>query len=443
MTESPRPATASALQFQNMAAVRREALLTVLVIACSSVKARRTPALLRQQRLQMLSHWDHSFPRGDQFPQPAVTTRFSPLEGTADSARTWTPNYPSPYVYRFIKVELEPVCGWPYHADSGYYMRRSQCADANKTDVRVKMHIQYENLHGTRSRGMRCLGDSPDPAEAPDVWAGERDKAPNSRPFILSVSDSAGNPLSYHMHRSDSYWWLDYEFARPLDGRMWYEVILEYQLQRVMQGSPTVNSFSAPWLRDWSAPVKKMEIVWMFPKAFFVKSFSVIPDNQLGEGEKEGWLRGAEGEPRRITRACCGTQDTSDVEGMERCTADEGSGLAVWRQMREACKDKTVMLSTLISFAPSERGSYGAIDDDVLAGMTEYKVSFTPGLVNMPWAAAVGDRDVWGVPWWGWVVLGLLVTPLLAAVFYTLATYGAMDFFLEQTTYKVKLQGKV
>jgi hypothetical protein len=61
----------------------------------------------------------------------------------------------------------------------------------------------------------------------------------------------------------------------------------------------------------------------------------------------------------------------------------------------------------------------------------------------MPWAAAVGDRDVWGVPWWGWVVLGLLVTPLLAAVFYTLATYGAMDFFLEQTTYKVKLQGKV
>jgi len=106
------------------------------------------------------------------------------------------------------------------------------------------------------------------------------------------------------------------------------------------------------------------------------------------------------------------------------------------------------MLSTLFSIPETELEPYGAYDDNVLRGWdTEYKVSFTPGLVNDPWAAAVGDRDNWevplGMPWWGWVVLVLACMPVLAALFYTLAAYGAPDFFLSQSAYKTKLQGKV
>ena len=54
-----------------------------------------------------------------------------------------------------------------------------------------------------------------------------------------------------------------------------------------------------------------------------------------------------------------------------------------------------------------------------------------------------GERYAWGVPWWGWIVLGVACVPIIAAVFYTLARYGAMDFFLDQSAYKQRLQRKV
>ena len=391
-----------------------------------------------QQRLEMLTHWDHSFPAGDQFPEVHPTAhKYNPLAGTADGARTWNPEYPAEYVYRFIKVELAPACNWPWNEWTGLYRKRSECSDANMTDVRVRTHIKYENQYGQRVSGMRCLGDSPDAAEAPDVWNGERDKEPNLRPFILKVEDGAGTALNYTVHRSDKKWWLDYDFAAPLEGRMFYEVNIEYQLQRVMQGSPAQNSFSAPWLRDWNAPVKQMEIVWMFPPGFFVQTFDVTPPNRVGEGRPGG----GEGEMRRITRAYCG-EEVKNVEKMERCTSSAYLA-STWETLKYGCEGKSVLLSTLFSIPETEK-EYGSFDDDVLRGWdTEYKVSFAPGLVDEPWAAAVGDRDSWGVPWWGWVVLALLSMPVFAAIFYTLATYGNADFFLNQSAYRTKLQGKV
>jgi len=423
----------------------RHAVLGALILGLAAVQhsAARAgddeagPGALAQ-RLQMLSHWDHSFPLGDQFPNHAATTRkYNPLAGTADGARTWTPNYPDQYVYRFIKINLEPVCNWPYNEWTGLYHRRDDCDDRNRTDIRVRMHIKYENQYGKRTSGMRCLGDSPDSDEAPDVWNGERDKEPNLRPFIMSVEDGEGRELKYSMHRSDKHWWLDYDFAKPIKGRMYSVVNIEYQLQRVLQGSPSSNTFSAPWLRDWSAPVKEMEIVFTFPEGFFVNSFHVTPHNLMGEGRRGG----SEGETRRVTRACCGFNVTDEVEDMERCTSSNDMAL-VWDTLKGTCLDKTVMLSTLFSIPETEKED-GAFDDDVLKGFVEYKVSFAPGLVDDPWAPAVGDRDNWGVPWWGWIVVGALALPVLAAVFYTLASYGVTDFFLDQSAYKTKLQGKV
>lgn len=387
----------------------------------------------------MLTHWDHSFPNGNQFPDhAAVAKKYSPLEGTADASRTWTPNFPDEYVYRFIKVNLEPVCSWPWNEDTGYYKKRDECMDEDRTDVRVRQHIKYENQYGTRTSGMRCMGDAPDADEAPDVWNGERDKEPNLRPFIISVEDGEGTALNHSMHRSGQHWWLDYDFAKTVQGRMYYEVNIEYQLQRVVQGSPSSNTFSAPWLRDWNAPVKEMEIVWTFPENFFVENFNVQPHNLVGEGRKGG----SEGETRRITRACCGYNVTDHVEDMERCTSAHDLG-AVWDVLKGTCDDgKTIMLSTLFTIPETEEQD-GAYDDDVVKGMSEYKVTFSPGLVDDPGTPAVGDRDNWGVPWWGWIVLGLLSLPVFAAIFYTLANYGVMDFFLDQSAYKVKLQGKV
>jgi len=383
---------------------------------------------------------DHSFPNGNQFPDHGATaSKYNPLAGTADSSRTWTPNYPNEYVYRMVKVNLEPVCNWPWDDQTGFYKRRNECPDSDRTDVRVRMHIKYENQYGTRTKGMRCLGEAPDADEAPDVWAGERDKEPNLRPFILAVEDAEGTPLNHSMHRSDKHWWLDYSFdeVHPLTGRMYSEIDIEYQLQRVIQGSPSANTFSAPWLRDWSAPVKEMEIVFTFPAGFLVDSFHVTPHNLVGEGRRGG----SEGETRRITRACCGYNITDHVEDMERCTAAHDLG-AVWDVLKGSCEDKTIMLSTLFTIPATEK-EFGAFDDDVLKGMPEYKVSFAPGLVDDPWTPTIGDRDNWGVPWWGWVVLGLACVPVFAAAFYTLATYGVMDFFLDQSAYKKKLQGKV
>jgi hypothetical protein len=410
----------------------------------------RQRAVSGQQRLEMLTHWDHSFPRGDQFPETHLTAKkYNPLAGTADGARTWTPQYPDEYVYRSVKVELEPVCNWQWNEETGLYATRSECSDGNRTDVRVRTQIKYENQYGKRSSGLRCLGDSPDATEAPEVWNGERDKEPNLRPFVLKVEDGDGTALKYTMHRSDQHWWLAYDFAGPLEGRKFYDVTIEYQLQRVMQGTPSGNYFTAPWLRDWNAPVKEMEIVWIFPPGFFVDSFDVTPPNLVGEGR----IGGSEGEMRRITRACCGEEikqeggGVKSVEEIERCTSSAYLA-STWQTLKYGCEDKSVMLSTLFSIPETELEPYGAYDDNVLRGWdTEYKVSFTPGLVNDPWAAAVGDRDNWevplGMPWWGWVVLVLACMPVLAALFYTLAAYGAPDFFLSQSAYKTKLQGKV
>jgi hypothetical protein len=439
-----------------MAGVRRNVsgvLVLVLAMARGSCSMRTShhPAVPgRQQRLEMLSHWDHSFPLGGQFPDnKAVTRKYSPLEGTSASARTWTPNFPDDYVYRSVKVYLAPACNWPFEKVSGFYLKREKCDDGNMTDVRVRMHIKYENQHGKLTSGMRCLGDAPDPSEAPAVWDGEKDKVPNLRPFILKVEDSDGTPLQYHMHRNDALWWLDYDFAKPMEGRVFYDVVIEYQLQRVMQGSEQSNSFSAPWLREWNAPVKEMEIFFTFPPGFYARSFDVLPKNTRPGYHMEDWKHW--GELHRITRACCGPEATDDVEGMETCTQDNDL-MSVWGNLRQACEDKEgqVMLSTLLyvpstQLEPNRTGVFGAIDDDVLEGMTEYSVSFSPGFVDSPWGSvsAVSDRDYWGVPWWGWLVLVGLSLPMLAAVFYTLATYGAMDFFLGQTSYKIKLQDKV
>ena len=169
-----------------------------------------------QQQLEMLAHWDLTFPNGDQFPAmgadfqfdatQAKTYDYNPLVGTADGARTWTPNYPDQYVYRFVKVNLEPVCNWQFDKLTGYWKKRNECETTDRTDVRVKMHIKYENQYGKRTNGLRCIGDAPDEREAPNVWDGERDKIPNLRPFIISVKDKDDVDLEWTMHRSGDHW---------------------------------------------------------------------------------------------------------------------------------------------------------------------------------------------------------------------------------------------
>jgi len=54
------------------------------------------------------SHWDHDIAPID---APAQSTRtYNPIATTFAAARTWTPNYPSPFVYENVQASVQPAC---------------------------------------------------------------------------------------------------------------------------------------------------------------------------------------------------------------------------------------------------------------------------------------------------------------------------------------------
>eukprot|EP00960_Hanusia_phi_P028840 747615-Hanusia_phi.AAC.2 len=389
-----------------------------------------TASLSTRQQTQMLSHWDLDIPP----PAPeGVNKVYNPHFTTADAARTWTPYYPSHYVYENVKVTLGPVCGWKYQPN-GYYRRVDVCPDDEKTDMRVKMEIKYANYYGTLRGGLRAIGDSPDPSQAPEDPADE--KSENLRPFILSVRGDNNTELKWSLQRMEDEWWVNYEFDHPLVGREYYTIVLYYQLQRVLKGTFDKNTFTAHWLRSWSAPLKSMNIIFVFPPSFKVNDFYVEPSDLIGEGDHK-----VNEEMTIKTSTCCG-KEIKDEEEMERCTASNEIARK-WVKLEGGCDGKMVMLSTRFGI-PQSQLEDSSIDDSIQTQFQQYRVHFSPGLVDDPNAPGAND-DAWrepsrggSFPWWAWLIALMVLAPLLIACFYTFGAYGAHDFFGDSTSQKLR-----
>jgi len=375
--------------------MRRLGLL-LLVLPCTAALG---SAERNQQHLQMLSHYDGTVPA----PAPLVhTDTYNPLFSTADHARTWSPNYPSPYSYERVEAKLAPACQWRKRPD-GLYKKIDNCDNDQLFDVSVELTIKYAIIVPPKTGGVKAIGDSP-----------AEDSPP---PFVNSVTDGEGAPLPWNLFREDKQWYLHYKFSPPVEARAYYTVRIDFQLQQVLQGDEGENKYRASWLSEWNAPVKEMHITWAFPKGFAVDEFHVEPRNAAGEGEG-----GAEGEIRAISSVCCGQESKSEDE-MERCTSDQDLG-AEWAKQEGQCKDKVVVVSTALTIPESEE-EYGAADDGVQStGL--YEIKFKPGLVENKNPAGVREDKV---QWWVWLLVLIVAFPCIGAILYTLAAYGPDNFF--------------
>mmetsp|Transcript_33099 Transcript_33099/g.68311 ORF Transcript_33099/g.68311 Transcript_33099/m.68311 type:complete len:411 (-) Transcript_33099:691-1923(-) len=351
-----------------------------------------------QQWLQMLSHFDGTVPP----PAPNVHTEtYNPVFSTADHARTWTPNYPTPYYYEKVDATFSPICA-SRKMPSGLYRQIERCDKDEMKDVSVDLTIEYAIIVGPKEDGVKSIGDAP-----------EED---SPAPFVRSVKDGEGNELQWSLFRSEQEWFLHYKFLEPVTERAFYTVTAEFQLRDVMQGNEHRNTFKAGWLAEWNAPVKEMHVSWAFPRGFDIDSYDVEPSDMAGEGEG-----GQEGEVHGITSVCCGEEARAEDE-MERCTADKELAKE-WSKGDGPCADSVIVLSTHLSIPESEE-EFGSMDDGVQASGL-YKVSFEPGLVEVDDPAGVNKEKV---QWWVWLMILLVIFPCIGAIIYTLGKHGFDNF---------------
>jgi hypothetical protein len=315
----------------------------------------------------------------------------------------------------------------------------TDCPDEDKKDVTVELEMTYLVLHGTKKQGVKSIGDAPvvtlpegeedraaharmdEDDDGIDDNLQDSDKKPVSRPlgvFLHSVRDGEGRELVHTLFRQDAEWWLHYTFAQPVEQGKEYKVVVSYQLQRVLEGNMDKNTFRAPWLRQWHAPVKHLDVLFAFPRGFHVSYFEVDPRQQRGEFEG-----GSMGDLPRHTTVCCG-EEVAGEEEMPRCTRSKEMAL-YWMRGDGECAGKQLVLSTRLHQDDMERALGGAGRDAGVEGFgPRYEVRFEPGLV-LNERGNVNHSGAWLLTLAGFLVL----FPFVATAIYTFAHYGPESFW--------------
>jgi len=162
--------------------------------------------------------------------------------------------------------------------------------------------------HGSKKQGVKTIGDAPNVVPGPQVDDGkmrdddgdgiedsEDDQKDPEAPlgvFVHSVQDGEGRDLVHTLFRNDHQWWLHYmyTFAETVEAHQRYTGVVDYQLQEALEGTEEQNTFRAPWLRQWHAPVKHMDVLWAFPKGFKVDYFEVDPPRPNPLYHSDDWV---------------------------------------------------------------------------------------------------------------------------------------------------------
>lgn len=277
----------------------------------------------------------------------------------------------------------------------------SDCRMSERHDVWSDYMIKYAILAGPLTEGFRAIGDAP----------GED----SPQPLVIRVTDGEGNNLKHTVYRQGKHWFVHYTFSQPSAARGFVTVHIQYQLRRVLTGTiGGDNTFRAAWLQLWNAPVKRLEVLFSFPKGFGVDEYDVKPATSL-EGDDE---------PSLSTSVCCGDRD---AEAMERCTND-ATLAEVWAGGHGACTNSTVQLQTIIAVAKKEGGA----PDDGVPLADVYRVTFSPGIVDDVSGDAV-NRTSYA---WVFAILGILLFPAFAAVVYFTYTVGRTSADDDDMPYK-------
>ena len=351
-------------------------------------------SLDRKQRLQSLSRWNWDLPPPSPS-SPLANNVYDPIKTTRDASRLWTPNYPTRSMISNVRVRFTPVCDWPEIFDdatgqSKGFNQTNECPLVNDTDISVLLTVNYSVYDGLLKEGFKSIADSP--------------RLNSPVPWVKAVQDGDGVSLNYSLYRDSATkeWWIHYIFADAATKT--YTIQLEYQIRKVLVGGISSNTFAAPWLQEWDAPVQSMDIHWVFPQNFKPKAFSVSPENNK-----------ADYEPSQLTAICCGNGDVSEIG---KCTYDWKMGLK-WASQSSSvnnCLNQSVMLVTNLRLA----SGLWANEEAGVNLNNMYTVTFSPGLVTN---AADNVKEANG---YGWILPLLLIVlfPCFGAVFWTLRSQG-------------------
>jgi len=278
------------------------------------------------------------------------------------------------------------------------------CLLSERHDVWSDLSVVYAILSGPLTDGYRAIADAP--------------SADSPRPIIVGVTDGSGAKLEHSLYRQGKHWFLHYKFAKgggASKKRGYYTVHIAYQLQRVITGTiGGDNTFRAQWLQTWNSPVKKMSVLFSFPRGYGVTKYDVKPATSL-EGDDE---------PSTANSVCCGERGEG---AMERCTNDVGLS-AIWASGTGACTNSTVQLQTTMAVAKTEGGA----PDDGIPLADVYRITFSPGIVDDVSGDAVNHTSYA----WVFAILGILLFPAFAAVVYFTYTVGRTSIDDDDMPYK-------